>query len=120
MQELTEERLAKLPKWAQQHVQLCYANIRYVEKQAEQMTQGPDGSKVRLVRFTGDLEDQPLPDRTIIAFDAPTSQDGKHFSYIEVSLDTDGDGVYVTGAGSALVVEPSISNCITVRFRKRP
>lgn len=120
MEEMTEEQLAKLPKWAQQYIRGCHANIRDLENQAKQMTQGPNGSRVRLVRFAGDLEDQPLPNRTIVAFDAPISEDGKHLSYIEVRMDADGDGVYVNGAGSAITIEPAAANCATVRFRKRP
>jgi hypothetical protein len=109
--ELTPEQLARLPRYAQDHIAWQAMRLRDADKAIAGLRAGPDGSNV-LIEHYGDSPDHQLGINTEVCFRLATAghPDGK----IRVSH---GLGVIeVACSDGALHVTPQSSNVIRVRI----
>ncbi len=99
------ERLARLPKWAQRRIALL--EMRVAEARARLEERGPEGSLVCADPFG----DPPLE------LGDPTVQfrigGGRAYDNIQVRLTGDRRGLYIMGS-EGVVVRPGASNTLTI------
>ena len=123
---LSAEKMAKLPKWARNQIEMLYANINSLDVQRVRLF-GKSGrnpmSQVVLPGFHGinmdDDDHQPLPDTQGVRF-YTRPRDESHWSeYIDFRLDAQRERVYVHGAIGGIVIEPSSSNTCYLGLQDR-
>lgn len=118
MTQRTEERFAKLPRWAQNEIARLEGNVRSLEKNiSETVGEHSEETGVRLVRHTSAENDLPVPRDTIIQFDVPHPAFPKsRRNYVQARFDD--DEVYIYCSDSVEIL-PDSSNTFRVRLRHR-
>lgn len=110
-------KIAKLPKWAQNHINVLELNISALERATAQMFAPVEGEvRVSLPYFHGIERDQPLPKHQKVQF-FTEGHEGRWNKSIEVGIDLNGD-VTVRGA-DALYIEPHAANSFSVKLKPR-
>lgn len=111
----TDERIGKLPKWAQEHIENLGTKIRNLEeKLAKQANKGPTRVAVELFTF----EDDALfwaPDDTKVRFTltGEFSRGAMHRSNTWVDVRIERDRLYVV-ASDSMDVRPQSGNVATI------
>lgn len=123
MQSLSDGQMAKLPKWAQEHLKTCYMRIDELKEAKHILFDQPsEDARVVLTRFysldAGDTSDQGLEDHQLIKF-YPKADKGRWDEYIEVGLTRDEETITVRGCLTSIQIEPDASNSIRVRLKDR-
>lgn len=115
MKQLDQDRLDKLPKWAQDHVQQAYKRIESLEREKSTwFGEAEEDPQVYLVRFHGSdgrtEDDQPLAFHQRVRFYPKGRQNSRWQDYIEFGLELENERV-VVHAGGCLSIHPAASNC---------
>lgn len=111
-------KIAKLPKWVQNYIQVLELNISALERSTAQIFAPVEGEvQVVLPHFHGTDEEQSLPKYQSIKFYPDTCK--KPWSgYIEARINHSTGLVEIRGA-DRLMIQPEASNVFSVRLRKR-
>ena len=119
-----EKRMAKLPKWARQHIQKLEADAVYLEDKMIQTVQGDHApaSKVTLhhLKLGGDLDSQvTVPEHVQTHYNVDPDNKRHWGSHVMTRLVEGIDGtLYVEVRGDrAVVIEPEAANAFRVRLR---
>lgn len=122
MDQLTPEEMAKLPKWAQRHLEVCYNHINSLARaKAAWFRTPPAQARIVLSHFHGangtDDDDQPLQRHQRIKFYL-TEEHHRWQNYIEIGLDLNHpDRINVQASGSIAVL-PTAYNCCAIKLDK--
>lgn len=100
--------VTKLPKWAQQYIEVLQRDVEYRERQLGEMA-SPD-AKVQLIE--GINENRGLPDDARVQFRVGDKQ-------IRIHISRYGEGLDLNSADGPLLVEPAASNHIYLRVKDR-
>lgn len=102
---MTDEEMAKLPKWAQRKVQLLMANLRSAEAKCERML-GEYDPKYPAYGDYDDLRGKSLPCRTV------------YFPEAGINVKADGSGILIRAAGQ-LSIEPHVTNVLLLKSDRK-
>jgi len=117
--QLSREKLARLPKWAQDHILTMYKDRDNTRRTNRVLLtkEGISEARVLLTHFHGvgmdDASDQPLPINQHVRF-FPGKMSWS--DYVEVHIDRDLERLVIRGA-DALSVEPMSSNVVHITTR---
>ncbi len=121
MDRLTNDQMAKLPKWAQRHVEALQREAEYHrDEKAALFSSDPADVKVALPYFysaNGAKDDnQPLPDRQHVRFYLPHPDPRRRgdVCHVTIGLDDVRGGILVHGS-DALGVTPNSANSLSIR-----
>jgi hypothetical protein len=107
---LNPERLAKLPKWAQDHIHILNMDVRRLKARID--AEEDRDTEVWLQEWEDG--DKPLPARSRVAFKPKNGGE----LVIYVNGDSTGIEVYESGLGGGLYISPSASNVVVIRGGK--
>lgn len=124
MDKLTPEQMAKLPKWAQRHLEVCYNQINSLARDKAALFQvSPEDAQVVLTHFHGasgrdENDDQPLRKHQRVKFFPLGPGNHRWQNYIEVGLTLDRPGeVCIHGSGTVEII-PHATNTFNVRLER--
>ena len=104
-----EEKISKLPKWAQYHIQILERDLANAETQIEQIG-GAVARGSSLVSYQTSSVQANLPDRSHVQFRLSDKRS------VEMSLRITGNKRYlhIYAKGGTLVLKPEMSNVIDI------
>ena len=104
-----EEKISKLPKWAQYHIQILERDLANAKTQIEQIGGAVAGGS-SLISYETSSVQANLPDRSCVRFKLSDKRS------VEVSLRIAGNKRYlrIYAGGGTLVLKPEMSNVIDI------
>ena len=120
MKYLSDEQMAKLPKWARMHVELCENTIDHLRSEKAEMFAPVSEAQVPLSYFhgaSGDVtDDQPLPAQPSACGSSPSGPGKDRWDgSIEVCIDPNRPGeLNIYGSGMLSVI-PHATNAIKIK-----
>lgn len=117
MERLTKEQMAKLPKWAQSHIESCHSSLDYYRQERRDIFSTPAGdAQVLLSYFHGTdgkaSDDQPLPSTQRVRFFPNGPGEHRWDHSIEICIDPNRPGELDVHGSGKLFVLPHATNAL--------
>lgn len=125
MKKLTDEQMAKLPKWAQSHINVLQNSLDYYMNERKTMFSTPaDEADVLLTHFHGAdgkaSDNQPLPSHQGVKFFPLGRQPNDEWrNYVEVRLDPNRPGELDVHSSNMLYIVPHATNSVKIKLAER-
>lgn len=118
MQVVTQERLDRLPLWAQAHIEDLERRVHRMEREAADLRAAMDGevapdTRVQVRHFTT-RPDLALDDDAQVQF--KVGADPRRDEYVNVYLEHGNERLTISG-GRRIVIEPNASNTVHIRLK---
>lgn len=114
---LTDEQLARLPKWAQEHVKSLELQVRNLRGQVRDLSAGPEGARIVASDYVS--PDFPIPEGMQVNFYLGPKVE-RHTDVVSVRLVRVRTGLIVMlesgDPSKALHLTPQSSNTVRVRL----
>lgn len=121
MERLSDKDMAKLPKWARDHLTRCYNHIDSLARDKATLFRLPQGeAKVILPHFHGismtDDDDQPLNHHQRVRFFPFGQAHHRYTNYVEVGLDLNRPGEVNVHTQPGVLITPHATNSFNVKL----
>lgn len=116
MSDVKLKRLAKLPVWAQDHIEVLERKVKEQREKLLSLTGKP--SNVMLESHDPKDPDQYLPQGSRVRFVTSRKMRGDFTVWLKMGLGDEVEGLHVMG-GDLFQVEPISGNYVAVRLREK-
>lgn len=113
MKQATEDRISKLPRWAQDHIHDLERKVTELERKVDAAYDtNPDETDVFL---EDGMNDRPLPRHSTVVFKMTDVNKRRH-QREDIRVRVDRDGMLEIMGGNTISIKPQATNLVRVRL----